>query len=296
MGYTLESGIVSRWIRFGIGSKSFTPFDALNDQKYYIEIYNKGGEPLDYSISSLDDWIGISSPKGTITYEEKIYITIDWDKVSDGVDEGEINVSGAGREFTIKVPLVRELPKNASGFIENNGIVSIDAVNYHKSNETQDISWNIVPNLGRTGSSITSSPVTSSKQKLSKKSPYLEYEIFILDQGTYTLEAWFSPTLNFQKDEGLMYAFSIDDNKPHLMNLHENAIEADWKYPEWWNDALTDNIMKQNGIQKELAPGKHIIRYYLVDPGLVLQKILLTKDETKLESYLGPPPSKFLAD
>ncbi|MGB6151180.1 MAG: glycosyl hydrolase 115 family protein [Pricia sp.] len=296
MGYMLESGIDSRRSRFGIGSNSFMQFDAVNDQKYYVEIYNKGKEPLDYTISSQESWILISSPEGTVTFEEKIYVTIDWSKVPDGVDEGEINISGAGREFTIKVPLDRRLPKNASGFIENDGIVSIEAVNYHESNEGKEISWTIIPNLGRTGSAITSSPVTTSIQTPNTNSPYLEYEIFIKDQGTYNLEAWFSPALNFQKDEGLMYAFSIDDSDIQQMNLHKNATEADWKYPKWWNDAVTDNIMKQNVMQKELTPGKHSIRYYLLDPGLVLQKILLVKEGTELESYLGPPQSKLLAN
>ncbi len=49
--------------------------------------------------------------------------------------------------------------------------------------------------------------------------------------------------------------------------------------------------MKQPVTQKELAPGEHTIRYYLVDPGLVLEKIILKKEEVNAESYLGAPQS-----
>jgi len=292
LGYTLESGVQSPWGRFGFGSRSFTPFDPINDQKYYVEVYNKGLETLNYTLTTKDDWIRLSSKTGTVQYSEKVFVSIDWTKVPKGQQEGEILLSGAtGREMSIKVPLLQVVPDGTSGFVENNGIVSIDAVNFQHKKESGEVSWEIVPNLGRTGSAVTSKPVTFVVKNPGKNNPYLEYEVLLLESGTYHLDAWFSPTLNFQRDEGLTYAFSIDDKEPQIMNLHGSNEGADWTYPKWWNDAVTDNIMKQTAIQQELSAGKHTIRYYLADPGLVLQKIVLTKDKADRESYLGPPQS-----
>ena len=294
LGYTLESGIRPPWGGFGFPSRSFTPFDPVNDQQYYIEIYNKGLEPLDYTLSSKNEWIRLSSKKGTVQFNEKVLVSIDWAKVPEGDNEGEIVLSGAtGREMTIKVPLRNDVPKDPKGFIENNGIVSIDADNYQQKKESNEISWEIIPNLGRTGSAVTSKPVTAVIKDPGKNNPYLEYEVWLMDEGNYHLDAWFSPTLNFQKDEGLIYAFSIDDEEPQVMNLHENNEGADWTYPKWWNDAVTDNIMKQRVMQRALSAGPHRIRYYLADPGLVLQKIVLTREKADQESYLGPPQSLF---
>jgi hypothetical protein len=290
--YMLESGVRSRWSRFGMGSRSFTPFDPINNQKYYVEIYNTGSEPLNFIITPKNDWIKLSSEKGSVQYEEKIYVSVDWDKIPAGQEEGEIVISGAtGRDIAIKVPIRTDVPNKASGFIENNGIVSINAANFQHKKEANNISWEVVPNLGRTTSAVTAKPVTAPKQTPEKNSPYLEYKVFLLESGTYNLEAWFSPTLNFQKDEGLIYAFSIDDGEPQIMNLHEDAKGADWTYPEWWNDAVTDNIMKQTVMQRNLSPGEHTIRYYMADPGLVLQKIVLKKEEANVDTYLGPPQS-----
>ena len=78
------------------------------------------------------------------------------------------------------------------------------------------------------------------------------------------------------------------------MNLHEEAKAPDWTYPEWWNNAVTDNIMKQTVLKRSLAAGKHSLRYYMADPGIVLQKIVLTKEGVDSESYLGPPQSTYL--
>ena len=296
LGYVLENGTSrSRWSRGGLFSRSFSPFDPLNDQSYYMEIFNSGSDALDYTLQTENDWIQLSSEKGTIQYEEKIYVSVDWDRVPRGEEAGEIVLSGTNsRDFRIRVPVRTDLPEEARGFIENNGIVSIDAVNFQDASDTETISWEIVPNLGRTGSAVTTAPVTAPKQTPGPDAPFLEYEFFLLDSGTFVLEAWFSPTLNFQKDEGLLYAFSMDEGSPQIMNLHEDAKAADWTYPEWWNNAVTDNIMKQTIMQKSLSAGRHTIKYHMADPGLVLQKIILKKNGVDSESYLGPPQSKYI--
>lgn len=297
LGYTLESGVRTRWSRFGMPSRSFTPFDPLNDQKYYVEIYNTGSEPLEYTVTSQSDWIKLSSEKGTVQFEEKVYVSVDWNKVPKDQEDGEIVLSrGSGRDITIKVPLHTNVPAKASGFIENHGVVSINAPNFQQKQERNGISWEVVPNLGRTASAVTAKPVTAPQQTPGSDSPYLEYEIFLLDSAKYQLEAWFCPTLNFQKDEGLMYAFSIDGGEPQLMNLHAEAKAADWTYPEWWNNAVTDNIMQQTVLEQELASGAHTLKYYLVDPGLVLQKIVLKRADMELDTYLGPPQSTLKED
>jgi hypothetical protein len=78
------------------------------------------------------------------------------------------------------------------------------------------------------------------------------------------------------------------------MNLHKDATAADWTYPTWWNEAVKDNIMKQTVLEKELSAGAHTIKYWAVDPGLVLQKMVLQKKGVNAESYLGPPESKLV--
>ncbi len=290
LGYVVEYGSKPPWRRSPVNSRSFSPFDPVNNQTYYVEIFNMGMKDLDYSITSKNEWIKLSNEKGTVKYEEKIDVSIDWDKVPNGVESGEIVIAGGEEEYTITVPILNK-PLTASGFVENNGIVSIYAVNYHNANKTDDVTWEIVPNLGRTGSAVISEPVTATKQKPGSDSPSLEYEVFLLDSGIYELTAYFSPTLNFQKDEGLLYGFSIDDSKPNIVNLHEEATVADWKYPEWWNTAVTENIMKQTVLEGKLSKGSHTIKYWMVDPGLVLQKIVLKQKNVNRESYLGPPES-----
>lgn len=293
LGYTVEHGVgTSRFSRGGLYSKSFPAFDPFNDQHYAIEIFNKGIEPLTYSIKPKNDWIKLSSVQGTIQYDEKISVSIDWPRAPKGQVTGELVISGSGQEFIVKLPLRNGLPP-ASGFVENNGVVSIEAVNFTRKMDSKNIHWTIVPNLGRTKSALTVEPADAERQVPGKTTPSLEYEFTIFDERELTVEAYLSPTLNYKKDEGIKYAVAIDDEDLQIINIHEGDTIPDWEYPDWWNDSVTDHICKKKSSHKTVKPGKHILKIWMIDPGVVFQKFVIDAGGLK-PSYLGPPESKFI--
>ncbi|MEO6231690.1 MAG: hypothetical protein ABJB11_04800 [Ferruginibacter sp.] len=53
----------------------------------------------------------------------------------------------------------------------------------------------------------------------------------------------------------------------------------------------SNDIIIKNTTHHISKPGKHTIKYWLVDPGVVLQKIVLHFGDLK-KSYLGPPETK----
>ncbi|MUP44970.1 glycosyl hydrolase [Gramella sp. BOM4] len=292
IGYVLENGESSRWNPGGLNSSRFAPFDPLNNQEYYIEIFNKGKQRLNYSVSPKNDWIKLSSREGSVQYEERIFVSIDWNKVPENTQKGEIVLSGAGREFTIEVPLRRNLPQ-AAGFIENNGVVSIEAASFTNKVNSEDISWTVVPNMGRTNSAVIVEPANAERQIPGPNTPHLEYEFTIFDEGDLKIDTYLSPTLNFKKNEGLKYAIAIDDEKPQIINIHEGDTIPDWEYPEWWNKSVTDHIRIKQSEHKNIDAGTHTLNIWMVDPGVVFQKFVI--DAGGLEpSYLGPPESKQL--
>ena len=96
------------------------------------------------------------------------------------------------------------------------------------------------------------------------------------------------------KKDGLHYAVSIDNDVPVKVNMHKDTDIPDWKYPSWWNNAVSNNIMIDTVLTKQLIPGQHTIKFWMVDPGVVLQKIVLKRDKNKSVSYLGPAKSSFI--
>ena len=293
LGYVVENGESRfRWSRGGLYSRSFSTFDPINDQNYFIEIFNRGKEKLDYTLTSKNDWIKLSSSNGSIQYDEKVYVSIDWSKAPKGQSKGELVVAGADQEFIVSVPIRNDL-QEVSGFVENNGVVSIEATKFSKKVDSKNIEWTIVPNMGRTASSITVEPSNADRQSPGKKTPRLEYVFTVFDSTNLKVETYLSQTLNYKKNEGLKYAIAIDDEAPQIINIHEGDNVPDWEYPDWWNDSVTDHIRKKKSEHTVLKPGTHTLKVWMVDPGVVFQKFVIDVGGLK-PSYLGPVESKYV--
>lgn len=181
------------------------------------------------------------------------------------------------------------VPANERGNVfyekENYGI-SIDAPHFSKAINTNGITWKVLPNHGRTGSSITPFPVTAPEQKPGNNAAHLEYTFYTYSKDSLKLLAYFSPTLNFQNAvEGLQYAVSIDDEGAQVISINKEDKNTGTGI---WNKWVGENIIIKTSQHKILQPGKHILKYWMVSPGVVLQKLVADFGNVK-QSYLGPP-------
>ncbi|PRY52776.1 glycosyl hydrolase family 115 (putative glucuronidase) [Arcticibacter pallidicorallinus] len=297
LGYLLEYGRRPQWGWLDVEadwafSESLPAFDNLNQQNYYVDILNRGQEELSYSITPQQNWIKVSKPKGVTQYIERVYISIDWGKAPKEGATGKILISGAGKEYTVNVP-VRESISSASGYIENNGVVAFEAASFIRKIDNKDVYWTVVPNLGRTSSSVIVEPVTAERQTLTSKSPRLEYEFTVVKPGDLTVHAFLSPTQDFKKSGGLKFAMSIDNEEPQLVNMNEGEIKPDYEYAEWWSKSVADHIKIRRTKHKVDKPGKHTLKIWMVDPGIVFQKFVIDAGGLK-PSYLGPTESKYV--
>lgn len=182
------------------------------------------------------------------------------------------------------------IPASTKGnvFFELDKYISIEARHTTTVSNTQGITWKVIPNLGRTDSGITPFPVTAKSQTLSAHTPYIEYEFYCYSLGGLTLQLFFSPTLNFRAlPNGLRYAISIDDETPQIISL--NADDGDLKTWESW---VANNIIIKTSSHRVSKPGKHNIRYWMIDTGIVLQKIVVDFGGVR-PSYLGPPETRY---
>lgn len=185
-----------------------------------------------------------------------------------------------------------KVPKTNAGniFIEKEGYISIEANHFTKAINTKNISWKVLPNLGKTGSAITPFPVTAANQKPVEDAPHLEYEFYIYSKDSLKLFSYFSPTLNFHNTvEGLQFAVSIDNEQPQIISINK-GVEVN--YTSAWNRWVADNIIIKTSNHFIAAPGKHVLKYWMVNPGVVLQKLVLDFGGTK-PSYLGPPETLY---
>jgi hypothetical protein len=171
------------------------------------------------------------------------------------------------------------------GFVESNGYVAIEAEHYARAVGSGSIRWERIPDLGRTLSGMTTTPVTSPGQTPGGASPRLEYPVFLFDSGAVELRAYVSPTLNFSANpHGLRYAVSIDDEAPQVVNSLPDTSNAGWE------KSVAENIRVTTSRHRVARSGQHVLKFWMVDPGVVVQKLVIDAGGVR-PSYLGPPES-----
>ncbi len=291
IGVAIEGSV--NWWPYSDKEARLPEFDNFNRQNYYIEIFNRGATPFDFEVSADKDWLVASAMSGTVKDEERVFISIDWEKAPIGNNSASVTVSALNSEpvyITVEINNLLPSPDDSACFIESNGYIAIEAEHYSHAVEPSPVSWQVVPYMGRTLSSVIPLPVTAKPQIPEGNSPRLEYEAYFFTSGEVKINTYISPTLNFTESEGLRFAVSIDGESPQIVNMHANDEGKDWNYPRWWNEAVSNNIRVYTTEHSIDRPGKHIVKYWMVDPAVPLQKIVIDTGGLK-PSYLGPPES-----
>jgi hypothetical protein len=177
-------------------------------------------------------------------------------------------------------------PARASltGFVETSGYVSMEAEHYTRKVDAGPVTWQRIPDYGRTLSAMSIFPVTAESVVPPVKAPYLEYRMYLFNSGPLEVEAILSPTLNFCPGRGLRYAISFDDESPQIVEALEHNAQSDWEI------TVKDSVRKVRFAHAALPPGVHALKFWMVDPGIVLEKLVVDLGGVR-PSYLGPPES-----
>jgi len=262
--------------------------DAFNQQRTFVDIFNRGSTPFEFTLKSSQPWLKISELHGTVAKEKRIWISVDWNVAPKGLSSGAITVSGnAGPAVAVNVKSFHpELPTRESltGFVETQGLVSIEAAHYSANVSAGSTHWEEIPDLGATLSGMSVFTVTSPSVAPPQNSPHLEYRMYLFDSGEAQVQATLSPSLNFVPGRGLRYAISMDDDPPQVVDsLSDNTEKS-------WSTAVKDSVRKVTSHVAVRTPGYHVLKFWYVDPGVVLQKLLVTFQDIP-PTYLGPPES-----
>ncbi|UKT63519.1 glycosyl hydrolase 115 family protein [Pedobacter mucosus] len=290
MGIAIE-GSDSSWTNKQKINFALPTFDFYNSKAHYFEVFNKAKQTFSYQIKT-SDYLITNQPKGEVSDSKKIFVSINWKKAPKGKSQTTILVSGSDGS-RISVPIVIDNTQFANqkmnAFFPQNGYISMDAPNFSRATNNRPVFWKTLPNYGKTLGGVIPVPVTSPIQKLDASTPHLEYDIFVDKTGIFTLNSFISPTIDFTNSEGLKFAVSVDDAVPVVVN-----ISAEYKSETAWRKSVADNIKIFKTQLKFDAVGKHTIKYWMINPGIVLQKLVLDLGGLK-PSFLGPPET-FVAE
>ena len=171
------------------------------------------------------------------------------------------------------------------GFLDPEGFVAIEAPDYDRAVSTGGVGWKILPGHGRTLGAVTPFPVAAASIVApGGASPRLEYDVYLGRRGELPVRLVLSPALNYQPTRGLRCAISLDDQAPQVIPVGTDADTAEW------NTAVRDSVRVVTAAVANDRIGSHVFKVWVVDPGVVLQRIEIDTGGLK-SSFLGPPES-----
>ncbi len=275
------------------GEALLPQFDAFNRERHFVDVFNHGKGPLEFAAVASEPWIQLSAASGSLSEDQRLWVSADWSKVPAGNATGTVKISGDGTEVLVKVEAVNPTAvtrDTLDGFVEANGYVSIEPEHYARATAAGANRWLKVSDYGRTLSGMkASAPVDAPSATPGKDSPCLEYRMYLFSTGDAEVTAITAPTLNFIPDRGVRYAVSFDDETPQVVTLVPQGYQARNGNRDW-EKSISDNAHYGRSKHRILAPGYHTLKVWMIDANVVMQKLIVDLGGLK-PSYLGPPES-----
>ncbi len=271
----------------GPGVAELPVIDVYERQTRVVEIFNRGLEPFSFVTEASQPWLRVEPSAGVVDLQTSLSVTVDWHTVPPGTHRETLVIEGEqGSRILVQVPV--SFPASPAvgefhGFVETDGHISIEAEHFCRKVENRGITWEVLGDFGRTLSGVTPFPVTAASQSPGSDAPRLEYDLYLFTVGDVAVELVTAPTLDFVPGRGLRLAVSFDDGEPEVIQIHSNPSRVgDWERTVAKSARAT---LSRHRIE---TPGRHVLKIWMIDPGVVLEKIVVDSGGLR-PSYLGPP-------
>ncbi|KAJ0420520.1 hypothetical protein BJY00DRAFT_323774 [Aspergillus carlsbadensis] len=275
-----------------------TPYMPTGETRYF-DVFARSKGKFSYRVKPKATYVKVSKGAGTISSSDRktdvrCAITVDWRKVPAGVSHVDIVVSytasGAKYSYTLTLPLNKtQIDTGFKGHVESNGVISIEAEHYTQAEPKNDLSYITIPGYGRTLSGVKLWPATASSQN-PDSAPSLKYPFYSFSQTTSPkLIVYLGSTLNHDPSRPLRYAFSIDGREPKTVQpVPDTSMGSE---PVGWGATVRrDGWISTVDVGGKLEEGEHELTVWLLEPGVVVQKLALDFGGVRA-SALGPPES-----
>ena len=291
-------------------------FDALMNQTYYIDIFNRGTGNFNFTAEADQPWVKLSRKEGTVSEEERITVCIDWSKMNDGEQQSTVSIRSGKTSIPVYIRAVkRPLPETNKPYFGNfsGSEFSIPAYQYNKNTAGKEATWTLLPDLGREKGCMGIQPVTA-PSATPDEAPCLEYQVLLADTGAIPICIGVLPTQDVCPERGLRIAVSLDDEAPQILDARQGFVDTFIEYTaenlakspnlkplpkqdtsirltghgQLRRDEVFDNLRWLTTRLNVKTKGLHTLKIFMVDPEIVLEKIVINPDN-RYPSYFGAP-------
>lgn len=275
-----------------------TPYTPAESQRW-IDLFLRSTGTAAYKITSNAAYVTVSNAQQTLSStatDVRALVSVDWSAAPSGRSAASLTVTSgdaASSSATIVVPLDKTgPPADFHGHVEADGAVSIEASHHDGAANS---SYVTIPDYGRTHSGVRLPPLTASQEP--GKGPALVYPFYTFSNAASPqLTVYFSPSENSNPTHPNRYAFSIDGADGSASSNSVTVVQpvplanAGGEPSGWSQAVIAGAYVKTSKLGSSLAPGKHVLRVWLLEPTMVVTKLVLDVGGLK-SSTLGPPES-----
>lgn len=273
-----------------------TPYSPI--QSRYFEISAGGPTAFDWTATVTGaPWLHLSETGGHISDPstvQRVYMTVDWSAVPKGTAQTATIALKPSTGQSTSVTIIANsvvVPGDFHGFVEDNGVVSIQTEHWSRETAVDGVHWEVLPGYGKNLSAISPQIVVDSRWAAGS-GPSVEYDFYTFNSkgGNVTVTVFSSPSLNTYPGHPLMYGVAVDSGAPIAIQ----PIPVDTPtggFPAMWNGIVPEEIVRTYTTHVA-GPGKHTLKLYAMEIGFVTEKVVIeTATGAVPYSYLGPPES-----
>jgi hypothetical protein len=265
-------------------------FSNVGKQTCHVILSNGGSEAYTYQVEECPPWMELMQYSGSVPGEGADEILIRINSALQADRTSELVIKGAGDEIRLTAKIrhrdITDLPQGL--YLEDDGVVSIVAAHFEAERQAAGARWKVLTNYGKAGSCVKMYPTISSFEE-EDESPWLEYTFHIWEGGTYEIHSYLAPTNDMQKGCGQKYKLSLDGESPEVVDSLPKGFHAGSHYDRDWCTQVLRND-RRSTVTRQIEPGLHRLRFYGMDAGVILQKIVLCKEGSPMQKIL---PSLF---
>ncbi|QJD95239.1 hypothetical protein HH214_04780 [Mucilaginibacter robiniae] len=271
---------------------SLPMFDKWVKQVHFIDLFLSKDTIVNYTVKTSAPWIKVSKRNGTLlpqgnASECHLWVDVDWQAVPAAANlNGTITISDSRQVVSTIAVQARNLQtpelSNYKGFAEHDGYISIYAKNYQAIQQSGNQHWKLITSPSATEQSVQALPLqfnAAGMENMSeaaiKSRPVVAYNFYTFDSSPAEVKVYTLPTFPLNKNFKMRYAVSVDDGPVSIFDFKTVGRSEEWK-----QNVLSNSTMRSMHISA-LKLGKHVLRIYMIDPGVVLDRILINLNNSK---------------
>ena len=278
-------------LRYAVPGRLPTFADTPGRRTAVVRVFRTDGAAVEAKVTSSAAWIKAEKTEA-VGNEKAFKVSVDFAAApkTDAI-EGTVVVEAGGQSTTLAVHVV-QLPTDGT-FGEVDSVVSIPVAKFTRTKAGKAAEWFVVPHLGREGDAVTLRPATApgltEPARIIAEASVLEYDFTATTAGPFKLTAYCLPTHRIHEGRGQRYAVSIDDAAPTIVDFSAESGESGESGARWSEGRLR-NVLLSTSQHALTRPGRHTFKLWMVDPGVVVDKLVLDFGGER-DSELGPPPT-----